>query len=322
MASFNAFRVFVAVYRAGSLSRAAHDRHLTQPAVSAQLAALEARVGEPLFLRTPRGVIPTERGKLLYAQVAQGVDHLQAASAALRSNPAQPGPLRLGLTPEVLHGFALPRLAGLPGAVHVTFGEDRALLTALGSGTLDVALVTTEPEGRQLTAQVVTEMPFALIGPPNWDPAPALPAALGAWLNARPWVSYSVERPVTRRFFTGTLGQRFEAPQALVAPDLRAVVRAVTLGMGASLVPLFAAQEALDAGQVRELWPARSHIPAARWWLAQRAADEARPDLHTLRGALQSRPLRGGKEAPSLPARLHSDWMEPTRQRPDNTDSS
>lgn len=307
MASLDPFRVFVAVYRAGSLSRAARDRHLTQPAVSAQLAALEARMGEPLFLRTPRGVTPTERGKLLYAQVAQSVDHLQAASAALRGSPAPPGPLRLGLTPEVLHGFALPRLAGLPGALHVTFGEDRALLAALGSGTLDAALVTTEPEGRQLTAQVVTEMPFALIGPPDWDAAPTLPATLGAWLNARPWVSYSVELPVTRRFFTGTLGQRFAARQALVAPDLRAVVRAVTLGMGASLVPLFAAQEALDAGQVRELWPARSRIPAARWWLAQRAADEARPDLHALRGALQTGPLPDVIRVPSVPTRIRPD---------------
>ncbi|GHF38957.1 DNA-binding transcriptional LysR family regulator [Deinococcus metalli] len=289
MASLDGFRVFVAVYRTGSVSGAARERHLTQPAVSAQLAALEARVGEPLFTRTPRGVVPTERGKLLYAQVADSVDRLALADQGLR----RPGrsvltPLRLGMTPEVLHGLALPRVARLDRALHVTFGPDRDVLAALGAGTLDAALVTTAPEGRHLSAQEVAPVPYALIGPAGWRAdVPDTLADLAAWLNARSWVSYSVELPITRRFFTGVLGARFAARQALVAPDLRAVVRAVALGLGASVVPAYAAQEALDAAQVAELWPVHALIPAARWSVVVRTADEERADLLALVAALK-----------------------------------
>src|SRR5690606_40980576 len=63
---FEWYRSFVAIYRAGSVSAAAASRHLTQPALSQHLAALEAEVGEPLFHRRPRKMVPTERGIALY----------------------------------------------------------------------------------------------------------------------------------------------------------------------------------------------------------------------------------------------------------------
>ncbi|WP_309571663.1 LysR family transcriptional regulator [Deinococcus sp.] len=88
MATLESFRVFVAVYRAGSVSGAARERHLTQPAVSAQLAA---RVGEALFTRTPRGVVPTGHGRALYAQVSDSVDRLDRAARSLGSLPHHPG---------------------------------------------------------------------------------------------------------------------------------------------------------------------------------------------------------------------------------------
>ncbi|GGL19899.1 LysR family transcriptional regulator [Deinococcus radiotolerans] len=286
MASLDLFRVFVAVYRAGSVSGAARERHLTQPAVSAQIAALEARVGEALFRRTPRGMQPTERGKLLYAQVASGVDQLHAADRALRGR--QPGvlPLRVGGPPEVLRAL-LPALRG-ESALHLTFAPEAALLAGLRGGSLDAALSARVPEDRALHALPVAAVPFTLIVPATWADWPADPAALGAWLNARPWVSYSVDLPATRRFFTGALGVRFAARAALTVPDLTVVVQAVGLDVGASLVPRLAALDALAARQVAEI-AVGSAGSATRWWWLRRAADEDRPDLLALGGALRDR---------------------------------
>lgn len=287
MASLEQFRVFVAVYRAGSVSAAARERHLTQPAVSAQLSALEARTGEALFTRTPKGVVPTERGKLLYSQVADAVDRLDRAGQALRVSSRATAPLRLGCTPEFLQGYVLPRLSG-ETALLVSFGQARELQAAVEAGTLDAALVSLPAQSRALSERPLLSVPFVLIAPTAWaaPPQPA-PQELAQWLNAQPWVSYSLELPVTRRFFLQALGERFGARPALVAPDLRAVVRAVEGGLGASLVPLFAAAEALAAGRVQELGQGRDQIPAESWRMVYRVADEDREDLQGLARALQ-----------------------------------
>ncbi|WP_058978366.1 LysR family transcriptional regulator [Deinococcus grandis] len=292
MASLELFRLFVAVYRAGSVSGAARDRHLTQPAVSAQIAALEARVGEPLFRRTPRGMQPTERGQLLYAQVEAGVDQLHAADRTLRGYVPGALPLRVGGPVDALRAL-LPALCGGAGAaagLHLSVAPDAALLTGLREGSLDAVLASRVPDGRALSAAPVADVPFTLIVPVGWEAAPLEPAALGAWLNARPWVSYSVERPTTRRWFAGTLGVRFAARAALTVPDLAAVVQAVGLGAGASLVPRWAALDAQRSGQVTELeLPGAGGAGGTRWALLSRAADERRPELLALVGALRHR---------------------------------
>ncbi|WP_419178458.1 LysR family transcriptional regulator [Brevibacillus brevis] len=69
MVDFEWYRSFISIYKHSSVSEAARTRMMTQPATSQHLASLEAEVGEPLFTRAPRKMIPTERGKALYTQV-------------------------------------------------------------------------------------------------------------------------------------------------------------------------------------------------------------------------------------------------------------
>ncbi|MDB5872979.1 MAG: transcriptional regulator, LysR family [Ramlibacter sp.] len=61
----NLLRVFDAVYRAGSVSRAAELLELTQPAASQGLTRLRALVHDPLFVRAPGGVRPTPKARRL-----------------------------------------------------------------------------------------------------------------------------------------------------------------------------------------------------------------------------------------------------------------
>ena len=59
---FRQLEIFVAVVDAGSLTAAAARCHLSQPAVTQQIHALEENVGEPLLVRRPRGVELTSAG--------------------------------------------------------------------------------------------------------------------------------------------------------------------------------------------------------------------------------------------------------------------
>lgn len=85
MIDFEWYRSFVSIYRHNSVSEAAKSRFMTQPAMSQHLASLEAEVGEKLFVRMARKMIPTERGKLLYSEAAPLVEALEKVSADLKT---------------------------------------------------------------------------------------------------------------------------------------------------------------------------------------------------------------------------------------------
>ncbi len=287
MSHLDLYRTFVAVYRAGSVTGGARARHLTQPAVSQQLAALEVLVGAPLFTRTPRGVQATARGQELYAQVFESLDRLERVTRGLRRRSDAVRRVRLGTTPEYLHAHALDRLREVADALTLTFGEARDLHAALEGGALDAAVLPLKPSARGLDARALHTQRYVLIGPPTLPGPPDLaPAALAAWLNGQPWVSYSAERPVTRRFWTQALGARFDAAPRLTVPDLRAVLRAVELGYGLSIVPDFVARAALAGGRVREVVDLTDRVPPETWWLAYRPVDQDRPEIQALASAL------------------------------------
>ncbi len=141
-------RYFVAVADAGSFSAGARRAFVTQPTLSASIAALEAELGYALLQRQPRGVALTARG-------AEALRHARAIlreSEGLRQAGRQvpvPKPLRLGLLPTLpphLVTDALARLAALDPARRwqtedapldslrrrLAAGRYDAILTALG----------------------------------------------------------------------------------------------------------------------------------------------------------------------------------------------
>ena len=63
----NLLRVIVALYDTGSVGRAAQALGMSQPAMSAALARVRRAFGEPLFVRTARGMSPTARTHALAA---------------------------------------------------------------------------------------------------------------------------------------------------------------------------------------------------------------------------------------------------------------
>ena len=77
----NLLRVFDAVMAEGSLTRAAEQLAMTQPAVSHALRRLRTKVGEELFTRVAHGVRPTPRAEALWPQVRAALGVLRQALA-------------------------------------------------------------------------------------------------------------------------------------------------------------------------------------------------------------------------------------------------
>ena len=126
-------RTFITVARQGNLTQAAEILHLSQPAVTAQIKALEEETGVSLFDRGPGGVVLTEAGKLLLPEAEKILScSRDMLNRAHELKGGLSGKLRIGtiLTPDVLrlgpwlacmrHAFPqiqLTTLQGISGAV-------------------------------------------------------------------------------------------------------------------------------------------------------------------------------------------------------------
>ncbi len=273
-------RTFVAVYRARSVTDGARERGLSQPAASQQLAGLERAVGGPLFVRTPRGVEPTARGVALYVQTASTLDQLEAVLAGIDRQRSEPpsAPLRLGSTAEFFSSLVLPRLGPTELDIVASFGPDPALLEQLERGELDVAVLSSVPGRRTFESVPIGQKSFTLVASPGTAPAAAFRSLsdLGDWLARQSWVAYSLEIPITRRFWQVHLGRPFSARLRLVAPDLRAVTGAVERGIGCSILPRFVCAQALDEHRIEEVHPVSELIPGEPWFACFRSGDMAR----------------------------------------------
>jgi DNA-binding transcriptional LysR family regulator len=283
MAASEWLRTFVAIYRAGSVTAGAALRGLSQPAASQHLGGLERNAGVPLFIRTAAGVEPTRRGRELYAQVAEQLDHLEPLLVGLDGGPvATPPPsIRFGSSAEYFSFEVVPRFRPSGPAIVASFADDDNLIELLERGELDIAVTSTTPGRRAVAATPIDTREFVLVGAPKMMRTPPVTSRkqLASWLVGMPWVAYSAELPMTRRFWLSALGRPFGGDLRLVAPDLRAVVKAVECGHGVSLLPTFVCSEELAEGRIVELFPVSAVLPSEPWFACTRVGDLGRDHI-------------------------------------------
>ena len=140
---------FWTVVREGGVVRAAEKLRLSQPTVSAQVKALEARLGEKLFTRVGRRLVPTDVGQVVYRYADEifslGRELLDTVQGRA---PGRPMRLVVGvadvLSKQIAYRLLAPALE-LPTPVRVICREARAesLLAALALHEIDLVLADT-----------------------------------------------------------------------------------------------------------------------------------------------------------------------------------
>lgn len=299
MAMMDELNTFCAVVRSGSMSRAAHDLHLSQPAVSQRLRSLETDYGMQLLRRTNRGVELTPAGEVLsrYARRLMGLQQsLQDEMEALRSE--EPRHVVIGAT-TAAGGYALPCTVYMFQQKHPTariqlvIGNRSETIQRLNDGVLDLALVegpeataAEEPEGWQ--SMVVSEEDLVLItptaGPLAQQEVYTLEELLKTPLILRE--SGSGTRQVVEKEFLehGVHNVDLNAPFELNNPE--AVKTSVAAGHGVSLVSKWCVRVEARIGSVR-IVPLEGVRFVSRWTLFYPRANQRtmlnRALLRTLR---------------------------------------
>ncbi|MFD7901882.1 LysR family transcriptional regulator [Kitasatospora sp. NPDC059722] len=281
----NQLRTFLAVHRAGSFTAAAHRLGLSQSTVTAQIRALEQRLGRELFERGARGVAALPYADDLAARLADPLDRL--ADATGERAGGTPEPVHLAGPAEYLGTVLLPALAPLVAGgvqLRVTTGLTDPLLAELRAGRHDLVVATRRPRGRTLHAEPLADEEFVLVAAPAWAQrldGRELPAALADV----PLLSYAADLPIARRYWRHVFGERLHARAALTAPDLRAVVNATAAGAGWSVLPSYLCRAELASGALRLLHrPEDPPINTA--YLVQRPAASANPHVALVRERL------------------------------------
>jgi DNA-binding transcriptional LysR family regulator len=140
-------RVVVEVARWGSFTGAAQTLGYTQSAISRQIRAVEAAVGNPVFERQARGVRPTPAGEVLLRHARRVLAQVEAAEremAGLRDRLA--GHLTVSAYPTAAAGLvprAIRRLRAEHPALTVTVWEasSPAQMVRMRAGGIDVAVI-------------------------------------------------------------------------------------------------------------------------------------------------------------------------------------
>lgn len=123
---------------------------ISQPAVSRLVRDLEAEIGFNLFFREGIRTILTEQGRQLYREVARHLvssDHIAAAAQAIRNNSTNQLYIGSIMTlAEVMLPIAVVRILSLVSDASIAIHQESAanIVEMVVSGTLDVAIVTTE----------------------------------------------------------------------------------------------------------------------------------------------------------------------------------
>jgi DNA-binding transcriptional LysR family regulator len=232
-------RAFVTVAREGNLTRAAEKLHLTQPAVSLQIKALQASLDLVLFTRTATGMALTDDGaKLLpYAErVMASVAEFREGVAALHTTLS--GTLSIGtiLDPEFIRlGPFLKRLVETYPqlSTQLQHGMSGWVWQQVKSGALDVGYFLGTP-GKEFHHLTLTSFTYNVVAPQGWKNR----VAGKDWtaLAKLPWI-WTPPESAHNRLLTKTFGQLKLTPNKVALVDQEpSMLDLVKSGVGLSLV--------------------------------------------------------------------------------------
>lgn len=273
-------RSFLAVVRGGSVTAAADELVVTQPSVSAALAALAREVGTPLMIRDGRGVRMSPAG-VAFAPYAGDVIGLleEGRQAALQAAAVASKRLRLAVVTTAAESFVPPLMRSF-----ATQHEDTALTVQVANRDTvvamvlehdaDVAITGRPPSDERIVATAMGANDFVLVTAAD-DPLVAAGAVGPEELADRTWLLRepgSGTRSLNEQFLART-GIR---PQTLTLGSNGAIKQAARAGLGVAILSRDAVGVELDAGVLATIEADALPSPG-RWYLLRSAIGPARP---------------------------------------------
>lgn len=241
-ATWGRLQSFMAVHELGSIRAAAEALHVTPPAVSAAVAALEAGLGTTLFTKAGRGIVPTDAGDTFAGYVRKLLGLLTEAAGAVHD--ADRGRVRIGAVTTASE-YVLPPLIASFAVTHphvelsLTVLPRDELFALAADHAIDVVLAGRPPGGSGLRTRARRANRLLAVGSPGLQGDPLT----STWL-------LTAVGSGTRDTALSLLTRLQAAPPLLTLGTTGAVIAAAREGIGVTLVHEAAAAEQLASGQL------------------------------------------------------------------------
>jgi len=255
-------RTFKAIYETGTLSAAAQELFISQPGVSLHLNSLEAYTGHKLFDRSPRKMVPTERGKVLYNFVLDPLRKLEAVEQHFhKSSKSERPTISVGMCFETFQYTLEEHIASLPFNLIIKFGEYPQMQQDLDNGLLDLIVTPQQGQQQNLQYKPFSKERIVLIAGGHTDIDPLIdflgqPNKMEAanWLKQQVWYSTAADMEHLKNFWLKNFEQHPDFRPNYIVPNICSIIRCLSDGEGFSIVPHFLCVEAIEAGQIQLVW--------------------------------------------------------------------
>ncbi len=249
------------VVQAGGFHHAAEALHLSQPAVTQRIRALETALGRRLFVRAGRGVTLTDAGRTLVRhcrQIRQAEDELRQALGDGAGGLAG----RLAIAAGKAEGVAwvVPALAEL-GAAHpdlaiaIELADPMEPASRLEGARADAVVCDVPTRRAGLVATKLADVAHVLVASPTlaagWPAEPSLEALL-----ARRAIDFGPTDRITLDHLARCFpGADLSGLRRHFVDDTQAILAMAEAGGGFAVLPRALVAAALRAGSLRHYWP-------------------------------------------------------------------
>lgn len=256
--NFNQLRIFYSVTKNKSVTLAAKELYLTQPAVSIQIHLLEDDYGVKLFNRSGKGITTTEEGNLLFSYAEKILNLSDETDEALRQiKSLERGKVKIGAgrtigayyLPQLFESFTLkyPSIG-----IQMDIGSSSQVIEGILSFRNDIGFIGTDYFNKNLVVIPFTKDRLVLITPPDHE------------LTHKKVISYkdlSGQKMIMREKGSGTrelienelVNRKVSTETIMELGSNEAIKHAVEAGLGVSIISNNVIKREKDLGRVKIL---------------------------------------------------------------------
>ncbi len=178
MINLELYRAFYAVAKTGSLTAAAKELYVTQPALSQSIQSLENQLGGQLFVRTKKGMILTHEGEKMYADVSSALDmFMSAENNFYQMKHLAAGSIRIGASDTLCRHYLLKYITKFhelyPDVnIEVTNRTTLNTMSLLRAGKVDVAFVNMPVDTHEFNVHECMPLQDCFVGNPDYKDIP------------------------------------------------------------------------------------------------------------------------------------------------------